>query len=137
MDEHKAAHSGGHPAGAGHEESDITIRPILWAAAGLAVIVALIFVLMRWTYVADLAHDAAQSPPANPLANTYGRQVPPEPRLQTQPVRDLNDLRAAEETVLNSYGWVDRKAGVVRIPIARAMELLIKRGLPAEAEGHQ
>lgn len=137
MDEHRAAHGEGHPAGPGHEERDITFRPILWAGAGMGVVVALIFVLVRWTFVADLAHDAAQSPAANPLAGTYGRQLPPEPRLQTHPIRDLHDLRAAEDVVLNGYGWVDRNAGVVRIPIARAMELLAKRGLPAETGEHQ
>lgn len=140
MDEHRAAHGGGHfPDSPGHEERDVTFRPIVWAGAGAVVVVALVFVLVRWTFVADLAHDAAQSPPANPLTASYGRQLPPEPRLQTHPIRDLRDLRAAEDAILTSYGWVDRKTGIVRIPIARAMELLAERGLPtAPATGaHQ
>ena len=132
MDEHSAAPGGGHAADSpGHEERDVTLRPIVWAGAGMAVVVALVFVLVRWTFVSDLAHDAAQSPPANPLTRSYGRQLPPEPRLQTHPIRDLRDLRAAEDAVLTSYGWVDRKAGIVRIPIARAMELLATRGIAA------
>jgi len=49
---------------------------------------------------------------------------PPEPRLQTAPADDLRNLRAAEQTRLTTYGWVDRKAGVVRIPIERAKELV-------------
>ena len=140
MDEHRAVQSGGNPADSpGHEERDVTFRPIVWAGAGMAVVLVLVFALVRWTFVADLAHDAAQSPPANPLTVTYGRQLPPEPRLQTHPIRDLRELRAAEDAVLNSYGWVDRKAGIVRIPIARAMELLAKRGVTAvpETGGHQ
>ena len=139
MDEHSAAHSGGHPADSpGHAARDVTFRPIVWAGAGMVVVVALVFVLVRWTLVTDLAHDAAQSPPANPLTSTYGRQLPPEPRLQTHPIRDLRDLRAAEDAMLNSYGWVDRQAGSVRIPIARAMELLATRGITArpQAGGH-
>jgi len=52
------------------------------------------------------------------------------PRLQIMPVVDLQDFRAREETELNSYGWIDRTARVVRIPIARAMNLLLERGLP-------
>ena len=39
--------------------------------------------------------------------------MPPEPRLQTNPKQDLRDLRAAEDKVLNSYGWVDRNRGIV------------------------
>jgi hypothetical protein len=47
--------------------------------------------------------------------------------LQTAPVQDLQALRASEQSTLDGYGWVDRPAGVVRIPIARAMELLVQR----------
>lgn len=55
----------------------------------------------------------------------------PRPELQARPSDDLAKLRRAEDTVLTSYGWIDPKAGVVRIPIERAMELTAQRGLPA------
>ena len=55
---------------------------------------------------------------------------PPEPRLQTTPVLDLARLRDREREALTSYGWVDRKAGVVRLPIERAIDLLVERGIP-------
>jgi hypothetical protein len=35
---------------------------------------------------------------------------------------------------LVGYGWVDREAGIVRLPIERAMELLLERGLPTRPE---
>ena len=50
--------------------------------------------------------------------------------MQTSPV-DLAAVREQEDEVLDSYGWVDKGAGVVRIPIERALELVAKRG-PAE-----
>ena len=138
MDEHQATQSAGHPAGSsGHEERDVTFRPIVWAGIGALVVTALVFGLVRWTYVSYLTHEAMQSPPANPLTSSYGRQLPPEPRLQTSPVKDLLALHAAEDAVLDSYGWVDRKAGIVRIPIGRAMELLAQRGLPTEPQTGQ
>jgi hypothetical protein len=31
---------------------------------------------------------------------------------------------------LNSFGWIDRSNGIVRIPIDRAMDLILQRGLP-------
>jgi len=52
------------------------------------------------------------------------------PHLQIVPAADLEAFRAKEETELNSYGWINRTAGVVRIPIARAMDLLLERRLP-------
>jgi hypothetical protein len=63
------------------------------------------------------------------------RQLPPEPRLQISPQQDMRQMRAAEMAALHSYGWVDRQAGIVRIPIERAIELLAERGLPARREG--
>jgi hypothetical protein len=42
---------------------------------------------------------------------------------------EIYDFRLNEEQRLNSYGWVDEKAGVVHIPIDRAMELLAQKGL--------
>ena len=65
-----------------------------------------------------------------PLATQESR-VPPEPRLQTNPREDLGNIRAREDQALNSYGWVDKNAGVVRIPIDRAMQLVVERGPPA------
>jgi len=46
----------------------------------------------------------------------------------------LNKIRGREDGLLNSYGWVDEKAGTVRIPIERAMDLLVQRGLPVRPQ---
>jgi hypothetical protein len=58
------------------------------------------------------------------------KRLPPEPRLQPDAVSDLHRMREAEDNVLQTYGWVDKNAGVVRIPVARALDLLAQRGLP-------
>jgi hypothetical protein len=76
----------------------------------------------------DERRKAAEAP-VSPLAAELPHQ-PPEPRLQTNPVRDLDLLRDMEDAVLNSYAWQDRTTGIVRIPVARAMELIVVRGLP-------
>jgi hypothetical protein len=54
----------------------------------------------------------------------------PQPRLETNETIEIDKFRLQEEQTLNSYGWVDQEAGVVRIPIDHAMELLAQRGLP-------
>lgn len=38
----------------------------------------------------------------------------------------LADLRAAEDSELESYGWVDQAKGVVRLPINEAMKLALR-----------
>ena len=45
---------------------------------------------------------------------------------QLTPVsQDLLDLRAKEDQALNSYGIADKAAGTVRVPVSRAMELVM------------
>lgn len=120
-----------HIPGLGHEHADIRARPIVLAGIGLAVIVVLVTGLMLGFYDALATRAARLSPPPNPLAAAAPR-LPPEPRLQVHPVRDLHELREAENTILDHYAWIDRQTGVVRIPIARAIDLLAARaGQPA------
>ena len=73
------------------------------------------------------------SRPTYPLAAGQETRLPPEPRLQTDPRGDLRELRAHEDAVLSTYGWVDKAAGVVRIPIDEAMRITAQRGLPARS----
>lgn len=54
----------------------------------------------------------------------------PSPRLQDDNTRDLKMVRANEDKVLHGYTWIDQNSGAVRIPVARAMEVLAERGLP-------
>jgi len=121
-----------------YERRDVAVRPILFGALIGLLLVILAAVGARWVVSLYAARDAASSSPANPLRDRYARQLPPEPRLQTHPVADLKTLRATEDAALSRYGWIDRKAGIVRVPIERAMELLIERGVaarpPAEGE---
>jgi hypothetical protein len=70
---------------------------------------------------------------ARPSVPARASALPPEPRLQTDPAGDLRRLRAEEDAALGSYGWVDRARGVIRVPVARAMALLLRRGLPTRA----
>jgi hypothetical protein len=118
-----------------HEESDVDIRAILGFAAGLLAVAIVVHFAMwglfRYFEASAARHDEQ---PTYPLAAKQEQRLPPEPRLQTNPRQDLADMRAAEEQVLTTYGWVDRNAGVVRIPIDEAMKLVIQRGLPARAK---
>jgi hypothetical protein len=59
----------------------------------------------------------------------------PLPHLQVAPVQDLAALRASEDSLLAGYAWVDPDSGIVRIPIERAMENLLEKGLPVRPDG--
>jgi len=81
-------------------------------------------------------HQPKQSPIAPPAPADTRTVLPsevknfPQPRLETNERLEINDFRLKEEQTLDTYGWVDQKTGVARIPIRRAMQLIVQRGLP-------
>ncbi len=123
-----AAHAHG-----AHEERDVNLTPVVLAGVGVILLVVVAAVAMFGLYDVLMVQEARMSPPANPLVAAAGPRQPPAPRLQSDPIKDLEELRAAEDKLLTSYGWVDKNAGTVRIPIARAIELLADRGASAGA----
>lgn len=116
-----------------HEHKDVNVRALL--KFGLAFIVAgiVIHVLLWYVFGYFRGREAGDAPPPSVAVEVDEQRLPPEPRLQTAPVQDLAEVRAAEDDILEGYGWVDREAGTVRIPIERAMDLVVKEGLPARA----
>ena len=59
-----------------------------------------------------------------------GRPNGPTPALLVREPINLETLRAHEHDVLTTYGWADKNTGAIRIPIERAKDLIIERGLP-------
>lgn len=125
MDEKKPPAENSKPL---HETRDATVRYIVLFGIGMAVAVVAAF-FVSWGALRFFEKYQSLGSPASPLAK--GRVLPPPgiPRLQAHPHQDLERYLAREKEILNSYGWVDRKDGIVRIPIQRAMNILLKNGL--------
>jgi hypothetical protein len=114
-----------------HETTDISVPGVL-GFGGVLIAGGLVISLLVWTLLQFLSSGpASPAAPEFPLARSQAQRLPPEPRLQTDPRGDLLKLRQQDDRLLNSYGWIDRDAGVVRIPIERAMALTAARGLPS------
>ena len=73
------------------------------------------------------ATEARPMPVETEHPATAEQRLPPEPRLEIDEKTALARTQAAENLRLTTYGWVDKRSGVVRIPIARAMELMAER----------
>lgn len=113
------------------EPTDVSSKPIVYSVVSLALFTIVFTAVAHLVFGALAERQRVASAPASPLAEQYGAKQPPSPRLQEHPKRDLDTLRAAEDKVLSGYAWVDKGAGVVQVPIERAMEMLLARGLPA------
>jgi len=117
-----------------HEESDVNISGIFTFGIALMVATILIYLVVGVLFKYLDTREARQAAPEYPLAAAERNRLPPEPRLQTNPRQDLADLRARDEQALTTYSWVDKNAGVVRIPIDDAIRKTLERGLPARTE---
>jgi hypothetical protein len=128
------------PAGEGFERQDLTAQAVFGFLFSLVAGGVLVYFVVWGLYAFMDARQRSRQPQLSPLvqqADTNTRIVSPDeitkfpqPRLERNERVEINDFRLNEEQTLNSYGWVDEKAGVVRIPIERAMQLVAQRGLP-------
>jgi hypothetical protein len=109
------------------EKRDVNTRAILYFVGALFVVLVVTFVSMRGLF-GYFSATQNLGPGASPFDDS--RALPPAPRLQVDPAVDLNQVRESQNEMLNSYGWADKATGKVRVPIDRAMELLIERKLP-------
>ena len=119
------------PHRAGHEPRDVNPFYVGLFALVLAIMIAILLLVLGRIFRHFEAAAEMADPPQSPLA---GDQAPRPPLLQEQPAADLARLRREEDQELTSYGWIDRKRSVVRVPIGQAIEILAERGLP-EPEG--
>ncbi len=86
----------------------------------------------KWTKTVDIRQLGDM--PSDPEMQNKMAQITqnfPTPRLQLDDGnRDIADLHAREDILLDHYTWVDQPQGTVRIPIERAMEIIARAGLP-------
>ena len=120
------------PSTRGYEERDLSNRMLM---VGLVVLAALTVVsvglmagLLEWFE----ARDAVRRAPRSPLIETDVQA--PAPTLETEPGQILARLRRLEETQLTTWAWLDAEAGLARIPIDRAIEIVAERGLAHRPE---
>jgi hypothetical protein len=134
----------GHHEHAEYERRDLPARNVYIFLIGL-VVGGVIVVLITLGLMGGLErYNRTHQPPQNPLvpkSSAKTREVSPkevekfpDPRLEVDEIHELRGFRDNEEKILNSYGWADQNAGTVHIPIERAMELTVQRGLPVQAK---
>jgi len=137
---HKHASDDGKSESTAYETRDVKIRPLVVFIAGLTVIgiatYLVVYLIIRLFSAQAAKQDAQLHPVAGQVqpAAPGEERLPPEPRIQANPAADLKTLRDQEEAILTTYGWVDARAGVVRVPIEVAMQQVLKDGLPTRQQ---
>jgi hypothetical protein len=142
----------------GYETTDVNVNGIVVFLASLGAFVGVFFIFCfgmgkvintailksdgppnKWNMIGAQPNGKRQDLTSNAVMeqNQLNQMVQrfPTPRLQTDDGnQEIADMHAREDLLLNYYSWVDRSGGKVRIPIARAMEIIAKNGLPVAPE---
>ena len=136
-----------HAAPAPVEGDGVSYSGIIWFMVVIG-ITTIGCQLLMWVLLKGFQHQAAGSTVATapmavtvterqaPVGRVYpdmhaiGLQNGPQPQLLVNEPANLADIRKHEHDMLTTYGWMDQNAGVVRLPIDRAKDLIIERGLP-------
>ncbi len=119
------------PPSRGYEGSDLRLRPIIMLGIALAIAAVVGHLALAGMFAVINGQLARRDAPLPPVARPD--QPPPQPQLQVAPRQDWDTMLATHSQRLHSYGWVDQNAGTVHIPIERAMDLVLQRGLPTRS----
>lgn len=154
--EHIKPQSGGHVASRGeaqHETSDVNIKAIVGFGVFLVVSGIILHVALYGLYIFFDKMADKRNPPPNPMmkverplgSDTMSAESQAEtakrlnrtfggnalnPMLQVDDVHDMDMMRKSQDTQMSEYQWMNKGTGSVRIPIQRAMDLIVERGLP-------
>jgi len=136
------------------EREDLSTRGVFAFMIGLAIVGLVIYFIIVGMYSFLDKYEHAQMTTASPLAPNsevpsrrivydpdHGDYVQKRfknngyPILEHDERGEFKKFLLDQEDQLNSYGWVDEQAGVAHIPIDRAMDLIVERGLPVSPAG--
>jgi hypothetical protein len=133
-----------------YEHEDLGTRSAFAFMIGLAIVGVVIYFIIFGMYSFLDKYERSRMATASPLVTSkdaMSRVVTQadmdkafkdngSPMLETDERGQLRNFLMNQENQLNSYGWVDEKAGVAHIPIERAMDLIVQRGLPVHPPGN-
>jgi len=139
-----------HGHGVEFEHEDLSTSGVFGFFVGLAITGVVIYFIVSAMYTFLDKTEQAQMTASSPLtapedaAMVGARRVTQDyvegrfkdngaPLLEIDERGQFHKFLMDQEKELNSYGWVDEKAGVAHIPIDRAMDLIAQRGLPVQS----
>ena len=97
---------------------DLDVRAVGWTAAVIAatviVVISAVLLMLRHSHL----------PPGGDRLGPHPRPGIDDVTLQSAPQPDLARYREEKRKLLESAAWVDRSAGIARIPIADAMDIV-------------
>ena len=101
----------------------------LYGMLAIAAIVSAIVVFVLFRALEKQAETVDRAEIAEAGLERPPDTLPPAPRLQIHAVANWDTYRNAEVNRLTTYGWLNRESGAVHVPVDRAIELILERGV--------
>lgn len=110
----------------GPEEKDANISLVVWTGVGIlfTVVLCMVIVIFQYRFETSMLPKKAEG------AFSQEGKLPPLPRLQAFPAKDLAEFKTVQLNRAETYGWADKQAGIAHVPVEKAMEMILKNGLP-------
>jgi hypothetical protein len=113
----------------GTPDRDLDLRGVAIGAIAIAVMIVLACVAAWWAWSGWMPAGSRDGPDAPADFGVAGARLESAPRLER------NAYFKEKDRLLHSWQWVDRNAGIARIPIEDAMDLLARQARPAPKPG--
>lgn len=107
------------------EKRDVKIAAIFISLGALAFFIIASIVASVFTF--RVIEDYLNKNDVTTAPMFEAKIEPPQPRLQVTPKQDLKDLQAEQKKMTEEYLILDPAAGIARIPVSRAMEMLAEK----------
>ncbi len=107
-----------------HEQSDINVRGVMWG--GVAIVAGIVLAVLASYFLLQMWNAPSGSQPLGGPNTGFDFQVA-SPQLQASPQQERARYFAEKERLLDSYAWIDRRAGIARIPLEQAMQIMAAR----------
>jgi hypothetical protein len=120
----------------GHEDHGIPLLPpeardadiplVVWTGLGLLIFLVACVGIAKWQY----EYELSLQPPLVTGPFSQQQRLPQGPKLQAYPAKDLVTFNQGQAHVSETYGWVDKQGGIARVPVDKALEMVLQKGLP-------
>lgn len=118
----------------GHETSDVDPKSVFVSGLVISIGLTVVGMLIAWgAYIAFKSQATVPGGSPRTFVVPDEGKLPPAPRLQADPHVSLVPFIQNQDSVLASFGWVNKDSGIAKIPIERAMKIVVQQGLPTEA----
>lgn len=111
-------------------DGEIPVRALVISGVGLLLLFAFSALAMYYLQIGVQGRLADRDPPARPVAR-IAEDARVGPRLQMKPELDQVAMEQSNRARLESWGWVDQRQGLVRMPVADALAWVAERGVDA------